>query len=74
MNFIHQNYPENALSLDVSTDNDRAVKFYFSVGLKIQNVYHSVPDNVEFAFFETPLDTKGNKIVSQYEIDLRKTS
>jgi hypothetical protein len=38
------------------------VSFYRRNGLKIQEVYLSSPDNVEFALFETPLDKKGNKL------------
>ena len=46
----------------MSTDNLSAVAFYRRNGLKIQQVYLSKPDNVEFALFETPLDTKGDKL------------
>lgn len=48
--------------MDVSTDNLSAVSFYRRNGLKIQEVYLSTPDNVEFALFETPLDKKGAKL------------
>ena len=50
------------MSLDVSTDNDKAVSFYRKMGLKIQKLYLSAPDDVEFALFETPLDKKGVKL------------
>lgn len=61
MAWLFDTYPQHALSLDVSTDNTKAVKFYGRVGLKIQQIYMS-PDNVEFALFETPLDKKGKKL------------
>ena len=62
MNYLFENYPEHALSLDVSTDNEKAVKFYRKMSLKIRDIYLSVPDCVEFALFETPLDKQGKKI------------
>lgn len=46
----------------MSTDNLSAVSFYKRNGLKIQQIYLSQPDNVEFALFETPLDKKGKKL------------
>ena len=58
------------MSLDVSTDNDNAVEFYKKVGLKVQRIYISEPDHVEFAQFETELDKQGNKIPSDYELKL----
>lgn len=71
MNYLLTNYPEHALSLDVSTDNDKATRFYQRVGLKVASVYLSMPDEVRFALFETPLDVRGKKIVSPYEAQLR---
>ena len=35
MTWLFDTYPQHALSLDVSTDNTKAVKFYGRVGLKI---------------------------------------
>ena len=67
MNYLLTSYPEHGLTLDVSTDNEKAVGFYRRVGLKIANIYLSMPDNVEFALFETPLDKRGKKIISTYE-------
>ena len=62
MRFLLESYPEHALSLDVSTDNERALKFYNKVGLKIRDIYITQDDQVEFAFFETPLNQKGQKL------------
>ena len=62
MSYLFTTYPEHSLSLDVSTDNDTALKFYRKNGLRIRDIYLSVPDNVEFALFETPVDCKGRKI------------
>lgn len=71
MDYLLTSYPHHALTLDVSTDNDRAVRFYQRVGLQISDIYLSMPDNVEFALFETPLDKRGKKIMSAYETKLR---
>ena len=71
MNYMLTTYPSHALSLDVSTDNETAVRFYQRVGLQIRDIYTSVPDEVEFALFETPLDRRGRKIMSVYEAKLR---
>lgn len=65
------NYPDHALSLDVRTDS-QAVEFYKRVGLMVEKVYLSEPDKVEFAHMETELDRQGNKIPSEYEINLNK--
>lgn len=62
LSYLLEAYPKHALSLDVSTDNSKAVSFYRKMGLKIQKLYLSAPDNVEFALFETPLDKKGVKL------------
>ena len=61
MSYLLDTYPTHALSLDVSTDNAKAVSFYRKMGLKIQKLYLS-PDEVEFALFETPLDKRGAKL------------
>ena len=45
----------NYLSLDVSTDNDKAIGFYKRIGLSLVETYLS-DDKVEFAKFETPKD------------------
>ncbi len=47
--WLRANYPLH-LELDVSTDNERAIKFYFKVGLEITRKYIS-GDKVEFACF-----------------------
>lgn len=62
MNFLLEKYPEHPISLDVSTDNDSAMGFYMSCGLRIRELYLSSPDNVEFALFESPIDKKGKKL------------
>lgn len=62
MNYLLETYPEHPISLDVSTDNTSAVKFYKSCGLRVRELYLSMPDNVEFALFESPLDKKGKKL------------
>ena len=62
LNYLMQTYPEHALSLDVSTDNTKAVRFYTKMGLKISSIYLSQPDLVEFALFETPLDNKARRL------------
>ena len=62
MSWLFKTYPQHSLSLDVSTDNDKALNFYRKNGLRIKDIYLSVPDNVEFALFETPLDSKGCKL------------
>ena len=55
------------MSLDVSTDNIKAVSFYLRNGLKIKQIYLSSPDEVEFALFETPLDKKGSRLTLDEE-------
>jgi hypothetical protein len=52
MDYLFEKYPAH-LSLDVSTDNTRAVQFYKRVGLEIEDVYLS-EEKVEFAKFATP--------------------
>ena len=47
------NYPAH-LSLDVSTDNTKAVAFYKRVGLEIVNTYVTEELEVEFVTFKTP--------------------
>jgi ribosomal protein S18 acetylase RimI-like enzyme len=54
MNYMFQAYP-NYLSLDVSTDNEKAVSFYSRIGLEISKTYLS-QEKVEFASFQTPAD------------------
>ena len=72
VNFLLMNYPNHALSLDVRTDSLYAVEFYKRVGLKVQRIYMSEPDKIEFAQMESELDRQGNKIPSDYEIMLTK--
>lgn len=52
MDYLFEKYPKH-LSLDVSTDNVKAVNFYKRVGLDVTNTYLS-EDKVEFNKFETP--------------------
>lgn len=52
MEYLFLRYPKS-LSLDVSTDNAKAVSFYKRVGLNISEIYLS-EEKVEFAKFETP--------------------
>ena len=47
------NYPCH-LSLDVSTDNLRAIGFYKKVGLSVTNTYITPEQKVEFVTFRTP--------------------
>ena len=61
LTYLLETYPQHALSLDVSTDNETAVAFYRRMGLKIQRLYLE-GDGVEFATFETPIDKQGKKI------------
>lgn len=56
MNYLFDKYPQY-LSLDVSTDNTKAVNFYKRIGLWISDIYLS-EDKVEFAKFETPSNFK----------------
>jgi ribosomal protein S18 acetylase RimI-like enzyme len=52
MDYLFEKYP-NHLSLDVSTDNIKAVNFYHRVGLEVTETYLS-EEKVEFNKFETP--------------------
>ena len=52
MAYLFEKYP-NYLSLEVSTDNEKAVAFYKRVGLEIVDIYLS-REKVEFAKFATP--------------------
>ncbi len=52
MGYLFDKYPVH-LSLDVSTDNIKAVQFYHKCGLKVVDTYLS-EDKVEFSKFETP--------------------
>ncbi len=54
MDYLFERYPHH-LSLDVSTDNTKAVRFYERVGLHLAETYLS-EEKVEFAKFETPPD------------------
>ena len=53
MSYLFNRYP-NHLSLDVSSDNAKAVQFYHKCGLTLVETYLS-EDKVEFNKFETPL-------------------
>jgi len=48
-----ENYPAH-LTLDVSTDNTKAMSFYERIGLQIDNIYVTDEQKVEFATFKTP--------------------
>ena len=52
MSYLFIRYP-NHLSLDVSSDNAKAVQFYHKCGLTLVETYLS-EDKVEFNKFETP--------------------
>ena len=52
MDYLFTKYP-NHLSLDVSSDNVKAVHFYHKCGLALVETYLS-EDKVEFKKFETP--------------------
>ena len=54
MDYLFEKYPAH-LSLDVSTDNEKAVKFYHKCRLNLAETYIS-EEKVEFAKFETPSD------------------
>ena len=56
MVYLFEKYPAH-LSLDVSTDNVKAVQFYARIGLEIKDTYLS-EEKVEFNKFETPLGFK----------------
>jgi ribosomal protein S18 acetylase RimI-like enzyme len=53
MTYLFEKYPLH-MSLDVSTDNEKAVHFYHKCGLELVEKYVS-EEKVEFAKFETPL-------------------
>ena len=55
MEYLFDNYPAH-VSLDVSTDNVKAVNFYKRVGLEIENLYITEKESIEFACFKTPPD------------------
>lgn len=52
MDYLFERYP-NHLSLDVSTDNVKAVQFYKKCGLEVTQTYIT-DEKVEFNSFETP--------------------
>ena len=52
MDYMLTKYP-NYLSLDVSSDNTKAINFYKRIGLDLVDTYLS-EDSVEFCKFETP--------------------
>lgn len=54
MNYLFENYPVH-LSLDVSTDNATAIRFYLRIGLEISRKYLT-EDGIEFSNFVTPQD------------------
>ena len=64
MNYLFNKYTKH-LSLDVSTDNAKAVSFYLRVGLKITNTYLS-EEKVEFNTFETPIGFKNTISLAPY--------
>ncbi len=56
MTYLFGKFP-SYLSLDVSTDNGKAVSFYKRIGLQLVETYLS-QDKVEFNKFETAHDFK----------------
>ena len=60
MNYLFLKYP-NHLSLDVNTDNAKAISFYQRIGMESIGTYTS-PNNVEFTQFETPKGFKPPQI------------
>ena len=65
MEYLFEIYPAH-LSLDVSTDNTKAVGFYKRVGLEIDSIYVTEESKVEFATFKTP---ESFKYVSGFNIN-----
>ena len=57
LEYLFEHYPAH-LSLDVSTDNAKAIGFYHRMGLKIEKKYITEEEKVEFATFTTPEDFK----------------
>ena len=55
MDYLLTNFPAH-LTLDVSTDNAKAVAFYHRLGLVVERTYITEEDKVEFAAFSTPKD------------------
>ena len=55
LEYLFNNYPAH-LSLDVSTDNEKAINFYHRVGLQIERKYITDEEQIEFACFTTPKD------------------
>ena len=55
LEYLFQNYPAH-LSLDVSTDNEKAFNFYHRMGLYIERQYVTEEENIKFATFSTPED------------------
>ena len=67
MDFLFEKYPQH-LSLDVSTDNVKAVNFYKRCGLIISDTYLS-EEKVEFNRFDTPIGfkhIKRSEIIEQH--------
>ena len=53
LEYLLREYPA-FLSLDVSTDNAKAIAFYHRVGLEISKTYITEEEKVEFATFTSP--------------------
>lgn len=70
MNYIMLNHPQHAINLDSNGDNTGAHKFFLSLGLKFKRTHFVSVDNVEYAEMESEIDKNGQKIVSDYEINL----
>ena len=62
MNHMFEKYP-SYLSLDVSTDNDKAISFYSRLGLEIAKTYIS-QEKIEFAMFQTPPNFKPTPFIT----------
>ena len=79
MSYLFSKYP-NHLSLDISTDNEKAVKFYKRIGLSVVETYLS-EEKVEFNKFETPsgfvyeplFEDKKEEIKKPYQSDDEET-
>ena len=55
LEYLFREYPAH-LSLDVSTDNSKAIGFYHRMGLEIKRTYLTEEEKIEFVEFGTPED------------------
>jgi len=70
MGYLFGKYP-NHLSLDVSTDNQKAVNFYKRIGLDLVETYLS-EEKVEFNKFETPQGFVYQELPEEKKEDFKK--